>query len=224
MKNPLFHFTTQAFSRFADLIVTASFALLAPCLQSALIITEIQSSQASTGKNDFWELTNIGAEAVNLGGWKWDDDSRNPADAAAVTIPAGTTIAPGESIVFTGLSAATFRTWWAIASTVQVVSTGAAPGLGSSDAVALFDSGGTERAYLSYAAGGFTKSDGGASAGGQAGASAGGSATASVIWDPVHGTTARRYRFRERLEPRLGRFRDPLRFDHGIARGDAVLQ
>jgi uncharacterized protein YjiK/2',3'-cyclic-nucleotide 2'-phosphodiesterase (5'-nucleotidase family) len=194
MKNRLFQFITPAFRRFSGLIVTAIFALFAPCLQSSLIITEIQSSQASTGKNDFWELTNIGAEAVNLGGWKWDDDSRNPADAASVTIPAGTTIAPGESIVFTGLSATIFRTWWAIASTVQVVSTGAAPGLGSSDAVALFDSGGTERAYLSYAAGGFTKSDGGASAGGQAGTSAGGSATASVIWDPVHGTTARRYR------------------------------
>ena len=194
MKNRLFQFITPAFRRFSGLIITAIFALFAPCLQSSLIITEIQSSQASTGKNDFWELTNIGAEAVNLGGWRWDDDSRNPADAASVTIPAGTTIAPGESIVFTGLSAATFRTWWAIASTVQVVSTGAAPGLGSSDAVALFDSGGTERAYLSYAAGGFTKSDGGASAGGQAGTSAGGSATASVIWDPVHGTTARRYR------------------------------
>jgi uncharacterized protein YjiK len=167
---------------------------LAPQRQVRLLITEVQSSQASSGKNDFWELTNIGADAVDLSNWKWDDDSRNPADAAAVTIPAGTVIAPGESIVFTGLAAATFRTWWGIASTVQVVSTGAAPGLGSGDAVALFDAGGLERAFFSYAAGGFTKSDGSPSATGHAGAAAGGSATASAIWDPVHGTTAPRYK------------------------------
>ncbi len=158
-----------------------------------LLITEVQSSQAQAGRNDFWELTNVGIQSVDLGNWKWDDDSRTPADAAAVTIPAGTMIAPGESIVFTGLAAATFRTWWGIAPTVQVISTGAAPGLGQNDALALFDTNGMERAFFRYAAGAFTLSGGGPSIGGHAGASAGGSATASAVFAPAFGTIAPRY-------------------------------
>lgn len=78
---------------------------MAPEAAIKLLITEVESSQAQGSRNDFWELTNVGIGTVDLGNWKWDDDSRNPADAAAVTIPAGTMIAPGESIIFTGLSA-----------------------------------------------------------------------------------------------------------------------
>ncbi|QJE96105.1 lamin tail domain-containing protein [Luteolibacter luteus] len=158
----------------------------------SLLITEIQSNQAAAGVNDFWELTNVGTSAVVLDGYKWDDDSANPNDAAAVTIPVGTSIAPGESIIFTGVAAESFRTWWNISSTVQVVSV-ASPGLGGGDAVYLFDASGVEVTHLSYAASGYTKSDGGTSAGGHAGLSAGGTATQSLIWDPTFGTTTPRY-------------------------------
>jgi len=168
---------------------TTAFTLAA----AQLIITEVLSSQASAGQNDFWELTNVGNASADISGWKWDDDSRNPNDPAAVTIPASTIIAPGESIIFTALTPAAFRSWWGISNSVQVISTGAAPGLGGGDAVALFNTSGVEIAYFSYAAGGFTKSDGNASLGGHAGASAGGSATASAVWDPAFGATNRRY-------------------------------
>lgn len=164
-------------------------------LSERLILTEIQSNQASAGVNDYWELTNIGNTSVDLSNWKWDDDSRNPADPSAVTIPAGTTIAPGESIIFTAMTPTAFRTWWGLNNTVQVISTGAAPGLGQNDAIGLFTDAGTEVLFFSYAANGFARSNGTASLGGHAGASGGGSATAALILDPTRSTASgnRRY-------------------------------
>lgn len=164
-------------------------------LGERLILTEVQSNQAASGVNDYWELTNIGDTSVDLSNWKWDDDSRNPNDAGAVTIPNGTSIAAGESIIFTALTPAAFRTWWGLDSSVQVVSTGAAPGLGQNDAIALFTDTGTEVLFFSYAASGFTRSNGTTSLGGHAGASGGGSATTALILDPTKGTASgnRRY-------------------------------
>ena len=168
-------------------------SLASPCaLAGSLLITEIQSNQAATGVNDFWELTNTGSSAVLLDRYKWDDDSANPNDAAAVTIPVGTTIAPGESIIFTAVAAESFRTWWNLSASVQVVSA-TSPGLGGGDAVYLFDGSGVEVTHLSYAAGGYTKPDGSTSAGGHAGLSAGGTATQSLIWDPTFGSSTPRY-------------------------------
>ncbi len=161
----------------------------ASTLNAQLLLTEINSD----GIGDFWELTNVGASSVDLSNYKWDDESRNASDPAAVTIPAGTSIASGESIIFTVTAAATFRTNWGIASTVQVITGG--PGLGGSDGVALFNNSGTELFYLSYGAGGFTRSDGSLSVGPQAGLSAGGIAAQSMIWDPSFGTSTPRYTF-----------------------------
>ncbi len=163
-------------------------------LNERLVLTEIQSNQASSSPgSDYWELTNVGETPVDLSNWKWDDDSRNPADAAAVTIPNGTTIAAGESIIFTVASAATFRSWFGISDSVKVVTGG--PGLGQGDGIALFDNTGTEIFFFSYAASGFTQSNGSGAAGGHAGASGGGTATAALVIDPTFGSTlaGRRY-------------------------------
>lgn len=160
---------------------------------SHLIVTEINSNVSG---GDFWELTNVGTTSVSLGGWKWDDDSQNPNDAAAVAIPAGTTIAAGESIVFVadGVSAATFRTNWGALAGVQVVSASNSPGLGQNDGIALFDVAGTKQFFFSYASGAFTRANGSASAGGHAGVSAGGSAAQSAVIDPTFGSgSGRRY-------------------------------
>jgi len=156
---------------------------------AGLLLTEIQSD----GLSDFWELTNTGTSPVNLGNYKWDDDSRNPADATAVTIPVGTILAPGESILFTEKPAATLRTQWGLANTVQVISGGPGFGGGDGDGVALFDASGTELFFFSYKLNGFTRPDGSGSAGGHAGISAGGATAQSVVWDPASGATSPRY-------------------------------
>ena len=165
-----------------------------------LIITEIQSNQAATGVNDYWELTNAGTTSVDLSGWKWNDVAK-VTTGAAVTIPNGTTIAAGESIIFTALTPTAFRSWWPNTSGVQIISTGAAPGLGANDGVSLFNASGTIVCFLNYTAnialdaGGFTRTSGSLGAGGHAGLSAGGStATQALVIDPNYGTGAgRRY-------------------------------
>lgn len=189
MHSRSFPFSTLFASLAAALVFGQSPDLHADASQ--LLLTEINSNAATGG--DFWELTNTGNEAVSLSNWKWDDDSQNAADAEAVTIPAGTTIAPGESIVFTNAAtAADFRTAWNVRPGVQVIVGG--PGLGSNDGVALFDAAGTKLFYFSYAASGFVRSSGSNSAGGHAGASAGGVATQSAVIDPTYGSgSGRRY-------------------------------
>jgi uncharacterized protein YjiK len=163
-------------------------AASAATLNAQLVITEINSDGSG---GDFWELTNVGTSAVDLSNYKWNDSAR-VTTGSAVTIPNGTSIAAGESIVFnvTGTAAA-FRTAWGINSSVQVVSGG--PGLGSGDAITLFNATNTEVLYLSYAASGFTRSSGSAAAGGHAGVSAGGVSTVSMVLDPGFGTTTPRY-------------------------------
>ncbi|MCA1963408.1 MAG: SdiA-regulated domain-containing protein, partial [Prosthecobacter sp.] len=165
-------------------------------LTTNLMLTEVQSQQAATGVNDYWELTNFGSSAVSLAGYSWHDSGRSASAAAAYKLPAGSSIAAGESVIFTTISPAAFRTWWGIPSSVQVFQTVGAPGLGQNDGVALYDEGGNELFYFSYAAGGFKKADGTDSTGGHAGRSAGGSAdTQAAVWVPSSGATNPRYTF-----------------------------
>ena len=95
-----------------------------------LLLTELLSKENSSGAEDFWELTNVGTQDVDLTGWSWDDDSRAP---GTVAIPAGTTVEPGESVIFTAMDAAAFRNWWNLPETVQVISDASAPGFGKND-------------------------------------------------------------------------------------------
>ncbi|NJM37750.1 MAG: hypothetical protein HC845_07765 [Akkermansiaceae bacterium] len=178
--------------KFPRILTPTIFALTAftATLNAQLLITEINSN--GTG-GDFWELTNFGTAAVDLGNYKWNDSARS-ATTGAITIPAGTSVAAGESIIFnvTGTAAA-FRTAWGIPNSVQVLSSGGNPGLGQNDAITLFNAANAEVLYLSYAASGFTRPNGSAAAGGHAGVSAGGTATLSMVLDPNFGTSSPRY-------------------------------
>lgn len=158
-----------------------------------LLLTELLSNQEYDTGEDFWELTNVGFLPIDLTDWSWDDE--NPV-AGANAIPSATVIAPGESIVFTAMDAAAFRAWWGIAASVQVITTPSAPGLGQNDTIALFDSEDQPVFAFTYAAAGFTRSDGSGAAGGHAGISAGGSlASQSLVVDPTFGSADPRYTF-----------------------------
>jgi len=62
-----------------------------------LKITEAMASPCSGLSRDWWELTNIGTEPVNLCGYRWDDQPGIIGGGPTISIP--TTIYPGESIV-----------------------------------------------------------------------------------------------------------------------------
>lgn len=175
----------------AALLLAGGLVASAP---AALLITEINSN--ANGGGDFWELTNTGLDAVTLSNWVWDDDSADPHDPAAVTIPSGISIASGESIVFAITSdAATFRSVWNLSSSVQVLALGG-PGLGQNDAINLYDASDVLQVSLSYAANAFTRSSGLPSLGGHAGISAGGTLSSqSLIIDPTFGSITPRFTF-----------------------------
>jgi hypothetical protein len=82
-----------------------------------LVITEVMSSEATDTNNstldhqDWWELSNLDSFAVNLHGYRIDDNSASLSFACTVTNEA--TIAPGESVVLVeNMSAGAFRAWW----------------------------------------------------------------------------------------------------------------
>lgn len=87
-----------------------------------LLITEAQST-GSTGNQDWWELTSFESYAVNLKGWRFDDNSHSLAPNNALTITNDVVIRPGESVVFVeNYTPEQFRAWWTnLSPDVQIV-------------------------------------------------------------------------------------------------------
>ncbi len=76
-------------------------------------ITEVMSSEAPGGpaKEDWFELTNFEDAAINLTGWRFNDDTGGFAEAYIITN--NVIIQPGESVVFVeNLSPQAFIAWW----------------------------------------------------------------------------------------------------------------
>lgn len=142
------------------LLVLAA-AIAAFCVvpvQAQIRITEV--SAFSSGANppngytsDWFELTNFGGVAVNISGWKMDDDSVSFAAGAALT--GVTSIAPGESVVFinTAVNAAFSNTWFGGSPPpgLQIGNYVGGPGLGQGgDTVAIFDNTQALRARVDF--------------------------------------------------------------------------
>ena len=118
-----------------------------------LAITEVMSdgsTNASGNYPDFWELTNFGTNALDLNGYKFYD--RGSFESARSEAFQGLVIQPGESIIFCretpGIftNESQFRDWWGATKLegVRVVVVGRLffPGLGSPDAIQLWDANG----------------------------------------------------------------------------------
>ena len=160
---------------------------------STLLITELNSN-ADGG--DFFEIYNYGATAVDLSGWKWDDNSAAFNDPAAASFANGTTIAAGGRLIVaaSATDTAALKTAWGLGSDVPVVALGG-PGLGSGDAVVLFNAAGNVVTSFNYGTA-ISASDGSPIAtaaaapgvtfvAGHAGTAFGGSQQTSAVWDGV---------------------------------------
>lgn len=127
---------------------------------STLFISEVApwSSGNSPVGADWFEVSNTGTSAVNITGWKMDDNSNS--FASSVALNGITSIAPGESVIF--LETATpsttiplfISTWFGAnpPAGLQVGSyTGSGVGLSTSgDAVNLFNGSGVLQAKVSF--------------------------------------------------------------------------
>jgi hypothetical protein len=117
-----------------------------------IVISEVApwSSSNSPLAADWFEVTNTGSTAVDLSGWKMDDNSHSIANAIALN--GISSIGPGEAVIFIETAdlpttAAAFRSLWLGASAQRVPQIGSYSGSGvglssNGDEVTLFDGAG----------------------------------------------------------------------------------
>jgi len=126
--------------------VAAGAALVVSSGASASVrITEFMSEgQGLTGpgtganrQREFFEITNLGAAAVNVAGWSYNDNNVNDPNNWGDGIGS---IAAGESIVFTQMSVADFRPYWNLSAAVRIVSYGQLSNLGNADTINIYNS------------------------------------------------------------------------------------
>jgi len=126
-------------------VVAALLAVGVVPAQAAIRITEVApwASGNAPYSTDWFELTNTGASAVSIAGWKMDDSSNGTAKVALTGI---TSIGSGESVIFlesASGNASFLSTWFGGAAPVglQIGNyTGAGVGLSTSgDAVNIYN-------------------------------------------------------------------------------------
>ncbi len=98
---------------------------------------------------EFIEFTNVGAVAVDMTGWSFDDDSRTP---TTQDLSAYGSVAPGESVILTEDDETAFRTAWGLAPTVKVIGMLDANLSGGGDEINLYDNSGALVDRLAYPA------------------------------------------------------------------------
>jgi hypothetical protein len=115
----------------ATLAIVAAIAV-APTARAAIRITEWMY----TGNpGEYVELTNIGGAPIDMTGWSYSDEDDEP---GMQSLSAFGIVNPGESVIFTEASSATFKAAWGIP-TVDVVG-GVTDNLGRTDAIYIYDS------------------------------------------------------------------------------------
>ena len=135
-------------------------ATTAGAVTPSVIISEVApwGSGNSPYAADWFELTNTGGVAVNITGWKMDDNSNSFANAVALT--GVTNIQPGQSVIFiegTAPTASSFTSTWFGNNPPSGLAigtyTGSGVGLGTTgDAVNVYDSTGTLVANVTFGA------------------------------------------------------------------------
>jgi hypothetical protein len=115
-----------------------------------LVITEAMASPSTNtmmfDRNDWWELTNVGTNAVNLRGFRFDDGTANTNGAFVVTDDV--IVQPGRSVVWVSdLTPEEFRRWWGEENLPEDLSVISYPGNGfdsSGDAIYLWSAAGND--------------------------------------------------------------------------------
>jgi predicted extracellular nuclease len=122
--------------------------LFAATAQAEMRITEWMYNGKLDGDSlgEFVEFTNVGATAIDMTGWSFDDNTRAP---DSTLLAAFGTVAAGESVILTDADAAAFRTAWGLAATVKIIG-GNPNNLGRSDEINLYDSSDTLIDRLTY--------------------------------------------------------------------------
>ncbi len=110
-------------------------------------ITEYMYNGGGTaGVGEYVEFTNVGGSIVDMTGWSYDDNSRLPGSQSLTGFGI---VQPGESVILTELSAATFRTNWNLCAGIKIIG-GCTNNLGREDEINLYDATNTLIDRLTY--------------------------------------------------------------------------
>lgn len=127
--------------------VVASTLLVIPVTESAaqVRITEFMSEgqgdalQGNGGRRqrEFFEITNLGTTSVDVSTWSYNDNNVNDPNNWGPSIGS---ILAGESIIFTQMTAADFRSYWGLGSNIRIVSYLQLSNLGNADTINIYNS------------------------------------------------------------------------------------
>lgn len=121
-------------------LAAATLLLAAAHAQANVQITEWMYSGPG---GEFIEFTNLGSTPVSFVGWVYSDVARAATvGAGGFDLSALGTVAPGQSVILTESTVASFRANWGLMASIKVVG-GATPNIGRSDEINLFDASGT---------------------------------------------------------------------------------
>jgi len=110
---------------------------------SGLRITEYMYQGAG---GEFFELTNLSNEPIDLTGWSMDDDSATP---GVLSLSAAGIVQPGGSIVVTDANPTSFKAAWGL-STTTVLGPNSVAALGRNDQINIYDASGSLVDRLTY--------------------------------------------------------------------------
>lgn len=130
-------------------VVLLAFGLIASA--SAQTGVKITEWMYSGGGGEFIEFTNVGPSAVDFTGWVYDDDSRFTTVAMGAFSLAGFgVVAPGESVIITEDTEATFRAAWSLLPASAQVLGGYTNNIGRADEINIYDGSGSLIDRLAY--------------------------------------------------------------------------
>ena len=144
------------------LLATAMLVNIAGTAQASIIVSEVDPSSSGSGTvaADWFELTNTGLSAVNITGWKVDDNSNSFASSLALlgvgSIAAGQSVIFAETANLASTQAAFVNAWFGgIAPAGFTMGSYSGSGIGLStagDAVNIYDAAGTLQANVTFGA------------------------------------------------------------------------
>ncbi|MGD9633445.1 MAG: lamin tail domain-containing protein [Pirellulales bacterium] len=98
---------------------------------------DTDSGNGGRRQREFFELTNLGATAVDVSAWSYNDNNTNDPISWG---PSAGSIAAGESIVLTQMTPEAFKTYWGLPASVRVFSFGSLSNLGNGDTINIYNS------------------------------------------------------------------------------------
>ena len=84
--------------KFQMFLTASAVAAMSGSAHAYLRITEVMSSSGTGGTSDWFEVTNYGTSAVDMTGFRMDDNSFS--FASSVLLNGVSSVAAGESVVF----------------------------------------------------------------------------------------------------------------------------